>query len=281
MFQIQTTGTGATPQYDAAGDYACDNYNTNSQTCTGPNQFLYDAEGRICAVSALGVMTGYLYDAEGNRVAKGSITSWSCNTATNGFTMTQTQILGPGNEQLTELTWSGGAVSNWHTNVWTPNGLDGTYSQTGSQAIVLNFYLTDWLGTRRVTTDMAGNAQVSCLSLPYGNGETCTPTPTEHLFTGKERDAESGNDYFPARYYASSMGRFLSPDPSGLVFADPNNPQSLNLYSYVHNNPLLLIDPTGEFCYQVNGNSSVTIDNKAQSASQCAKGATWWGEPLC
>jgi RHS repeat-associated protein len=56
--------------------------------------------------------------------------------------------------------------------------------------------------------------------------------------TGKERDTESGNDYFGARYFASSMGRFLSPDPSGLEYADPTNPQSLNLYSYVLNRKL-------------------------------------------
>jgi uncharacterized protein RhaS with RHS repeats len=41
------------------------------------------------------------------------------------------------------------------------------------------------------------------------------------------------------------MGRFLSPDPSGLVYADPTNPQSLNLYAYALNNPLRFIDPTG------------------------------------
>jgi RHS repeat-associated protein len=48
-------------------------------------------------------------------------------------------------------------------------------------------------------------------------------------YTGKERDAESGNDYFDARYYGSSMGRFISPDPSGILLADLTNPQSLNL----------------------------------------------------
>lgn len=97
-----------------------------------------------------------------------------------------------------------------------------------------------------------------------------------YQFTGKERDTESGNDYFGARYYASSMGRFMSPDPSSLTFADPGNPQSLNLYSYVRNNPLLLVDPDGDFCYQVNsGNNTVTVDNAAQSASDCASGATW------
>jgi RHS repeat-associated protein len=68
-------------------------------------------------------------------------------------------------------------------------------------------------------------------------------------FTGKERDAESGNDYFGARYYASSMGRFLSPDWSAKVMPVPyvklDNPQSLNLYSYVWNNPLSRNDPDG------------------------------------
>ncbi len=64
-------------------------------------------------------------------------------------------------------------------------------------------------------------------------------------YTGKERDAESGNDYFGARYYASSMGRMMSPDPSGLAYVDPTNPQSLNLYAYSMNNPLRFIDPNG------------------------------------
>jgi RHS repeat-associated protein len=67
--------------------------------------------------------------------------------------------------------------------------------------------------------------------------------------TGKERDTESGNDYFGARYYASSMGRFMSPDWSAKVtpvpYAKLSNPQSLNLYSYVGNNPLRSVDPDG------------------------------------
>ena len=67
--------------------------------------------------------------------------------------------------------------------------------------------------------------------------------------TGKERDTESGNDYFGARYYASSMGRFLSPDWSAKIepipYAKLNNPQSLNLYAYVGNNPLIRTDPDG------------------------------------
>jgi RHS repeat-associated protein len=68
-------------------------------------------------------------------------------------------------------------------------------------------------------------------------------------FTGKERDTESNLDYFGARYYASGMGRFMSPDwsprPASFPFADPNNPQSLNLYAYVNNNPLSHVDEDG------------------------------------
>jgi RHS repeat-associated protein len=69
------------------------------------------------------------------------------------------------------------------------------------------------------------------------------------LSTGKERDAESGNDYFGARYYASTLGRFMSPDWSAKVepvpYAKLVDPQSLNLYAYVRNNPLIRIDADG------------------------------------
>jgi RHS repeat-associated protein len=69
------------------------------------------------------------------------------------------------------------------------------------------------------------------------------------ISTGKERDAESGNDYFEARYYSSSMGRFMSPDWSAkedpVPYANLDDPQSLNLYSYVRNNPLDRTDPDG------------------------------------
>ena len=77
------------------------------------------------------------------------------------------------------------------------------------------------------------------------------------LYTGKERDAESGNDYFGARYYASSMGRFMSPDWSAkqepVPYAKLDNPQSLNLYAYVMNNPMTRIDPDGHGCHTVLG----------------------------
>jgi uncharacterized protein RhaS with RHS repeats len=64
-----------------------------------------------------------------------------------------------------------------------------------------------------------------------------------------------------ARYYGSTMGRFISPDPSGLEYADPSNPQSFNLYSYVQNNPLRNIDPSGLECVWDDGSYDSNSDS--------------------
>jgi RHS repeat-associated protein len=234
--------------YDQAGDVVVDPH----------NQYLYDAEGRICAVASsngLGgtVMTGYLYDAEGTRVSKGAIQVWSCNPTTSQYATTSDYILGPGGEQFSEYTMSNNTMAWQHTNVWSAGRLIATYAQddTSAQPVngLIHFYFDDPLGTRRAQTDYAGHLEQTCSSLPFGDAETCAPTPTEHLFTGKERDTESGNDYFGARYYASSMGRFMSPDWSAkedpVPYAQLDDPQSLNLYSYVRNNPLSRADADG------------------------------------
>lgn len=70
--------------------------------------------------------------------------------------------------------------------------------------------------------------------------------PPSSGFTGKERDAESGNDYFGASYYASSMGRWLSPDPGPVSRNHLANPQKWNKYNYTLNNPLRYFDPDGQ-----------------------------------
>jgi len=252
---------GSNFTYDAAGDATNDN----------ANQYLYDGEGRICAVKNLtvGVMTGYIYDAEGTRVSKGTLTYFSCdmnpaNSDFNGFQPTNDYILGPSGEQVTEMgvggTTDGSTTSSlvWqHTNIWVGGTLLGTYdggAGTGNADTTygLHFYFNDPLGTRRVQTDYAGVVEQTCQSLPYGDGLSCTGstiTPTEHHFTAKERDAESGLDDFGARYYASSLGRFMSPDWSVKVepvpYAKLGDPQSLNLYAYMMNNPLGGVDADG------------------------------------
>jgi RHS repeat-associated protein len=167
-------------------------------------------------------------------------TMTSCDPLVNGFATTGDYILGPSNEQLTELDMnSNGVMAVQHNNIWAGGKLLGTYDPDGT-----HFYFDDPLGTRRAQTDSQGALEQTCQSLPFGNSETCAPTPTEHLFTGKERDTESGLDYFGARYYASNMGRWMSPDKP---FADQHsaNPQSWNLYEYGRNNPLRNIDLNG------------------------------------
>jgi|WetSurMetagenome_2_1015567.scaffolds.fasta_scaffold1213673_1 RHS repeat-associated protein len=64
-------------------------------------------------------------------------------------------------------------------------------------------------------------------------------------FTGKERDAETGLDYFLARYYSGVQGRFTSPDPIMLMIQRIADPQQLNAYAYTRNNPLAFIDRNG------------------------------------
>ena len=167
----------------------------------------------------------------------------SCDITTNGFAQTTGYVVGPGGEQLTEVD----ANNNWrHTNIYAGGKLIGTYDGTVS-APTLHYYFDDPLGTRRAQANSAGVLEAVYVSLPFGDGYAANTAddPTENHFTGKERDVESGNDYFLARYYGSSTGRFLSPDPSGLYYADPGDPQSLNLYEYVMNNPLTMIDPDG------------------------------------
>ncbi len=221
-------------------------------TFDGQNHYLYDAEGRVCAVASTitGDMSAYIYNATGQRVAKGSITSLSCNMATNGFTLTNQYLLGPGGEQVTELNGAG----TWlHSNVWAGAHLNATYDSKG-----LHFHLADPLGTRRVQLNAQGAIEETCQGLPFGDALQCAQTSiasandaTEHHFTGKERDTESGLDYFGARYYASTMGRFMSPDwatkAEPVPYAKLENPQTLNLYAYVGNNPLSRTDPTGHY----------------------------------
>jgi RHS repeat-associated protein len=107
-----------------------------------------------------------------------------------------------------------------------------------------------------------------------------------YKFTGKERDTESGNDYFGARYYGSSMGRFMSPDydqlPDTVPYADFSNPQSLNLYAYAGNSPVSSADANGHdvtVCDN-NGHCSAPISDDAYKAAQRANAGTLNGPSL-
>jgi RHS repeat-associated protein len=124
-------------------------------------------------------------------------------------------------------------------------------------------YLTaDHLGSTRLVTDGGGNPVHRFDYMPFGEdlsgfgnrnliaSYNMSAVPTEK-FTGKERDAESGLDYFGARYFSGAMGRFTSPDPKVMTARHLTSPQKWNKYAYVQNNPLAMVDPNGEDDYYV------------------------------
>ncbi len=94
-------------------------------------------------------------------------------------------------------------------------------------------------------------------------------------FTGKERDTESGNDYFGARYYASSMGRWLSPDPSNLG-VDIYLPQTWNRYNYAVNNPLSIADRNGLWPFYIHNEIiDESFPGMSREDLQTLKDASW------
>jgi RHS repeat-associated protein len=105
---------------------------------------------------------------------------------------------------------------------------------------------TNHLGSVHKLTSSSGAVVYRGEYDPHGNVllETGSTTLNSHKFTEYEKDQSTGLDYANARMYSGSRGRFTKPDPIGLKAAD-SRPQSLNLYSYVNNDPINLIDPTG------------------------------------
>jgi RHS repeat-associated protein len=167
-------------------------------------------------------------------------------------------------EQTLSLTawWSSGVSGvGYDVNPWRWNGTNGAVSYDTTT----NYYHGDHLGSQRLMTSVNGYPVWSSTFLPFGQEWNPQITVNHYKFTGKERDSESGLDNFGARYNSSQYGRFMTPDwsakPMGVPYADMTDPQSLNLYSYVRNNPLNQIDPTGH--YEVNG-SNCGDDSKCQ-----------------
>jgi len=119
--------------------------------------------------------------------------------------------------------------------LWAP-------APASAQTDQVTYYHTDAIGSVRMITDAAGQVVQRHDYLPFGE-EWGNQPQDKRMFAGKEQDQETGFDYVGARYYASGNGRFTTPDDSS--YMDPFDPQSMNRYAYVYNNPLWYIDPTG------------------------------------
>ncbi|HEY1731439.1 MAG TPA: RHS repeat-associated core domain-containing protein, partial [Terriglobales bacterium] len=118
-----------------------------------------------------------------------------------------------------------------------------------------NYYLYDHLGTTRKIVNQFGTLCYDADYFPWGavqNLVTNTCRAQNYKFTGKERDPDMGQDYFGARFYKGDMSRFFSPDwassPEPVPYSKLDHPQSLNLYTYVQNNPTSFRDADGHDC---------------------------------
>jgi RHS repeat-associated protein len=202
--------------YDVAGN----------MTSNGGATYTYDAENRLATAGGV----TYTYDGDGNRVKKSSGTLY----------------WGAGPLAESDLTAS---ATSWKDYVFF-NGKRLARRDASNSSV--HYFFSDHLGSTSVTTNSTGATIEEDLDyLPYGG--IASGTPSDHyLFTGKERDAESGLDNFGARLYASSLGRFMTPDwagrPTAVPYAVFGDPQSLNLYGYVRNDPVSRADADGHQC---------------------------------
>jgi len=99
-----------------------------------------------------------------------------------------------------------------------------------------------------------------------------TTYSTGTQFTGKERDQESGLDWFESRYYSGAQGRFTSPD-SGNLGVHLSDPQTWNMYAYVRNNPLKYVDPNGtdvRICIDVPRTASIYPMKSTSGFTSCS-----------
>jgi RHS repeat-associated protein len=231
----QITNSGFT--YDASGDMTSD----------GTYTYAWDARHRL--QSAGGVT--YTYDGDSKRVMKSSGTLyWNS----------------PDGTPLAETNSSGTTLNEY---VFFNGNRIARRDSSGN----VYYYLQDQLGTTKNLTTSAGVVCYDADFLPFGGEMAYSTTCAQNYkFTGLERDSETGNDHTPHRMYDPSLGRWLSPDP---LAGDITNPQSLNRYAYVLNNPTIFTDPMGLDCSDPvpfgkdeNGNTIYQMNCNSEEAAQ-------------
>jgi RHS repeat-associated protein len=225
--------------------------NTNNQITTAP--FTYDADGNLTADATSSyvwnaeseIETGggvsYLYDGQGNRVEKSA---------------TRLYWYGPGGEVLDE-TDATGSTSNAAFSEYVY--FDGARVARRDYLNNVYYYFADQVNSSRVIAEVPAGTTTPTLCYdadfyPYGGEDVFTNScPQNYKFQGKERDPETDNDYFGARFYSSTYGRFLSPDwssvPAAVPYANLTDPQTLNLYAIVGGNPESFADLNGHDPY--------------------------------
>jgi len=220
--------------------------------------------------------TVYTYDGVGSRISEsrnGETTTYKYN----GFNQLEritdknntTKYLYDGNGIRAVKIRSDGTVITYPTKLTEveTRGLNTTYTNylfLNNQRIattkngITNYNITDHLNSTSLVLDQTANVIQKLDYMPYGAERVNIQTPTEspfttnHTFTDKEKDPESGLIYFEARYYDPRIGLFIQQDPALQDLNSPEfryammNPQLLNPYTYAGNNPMNFVDPNGE-----------------------------------
>ena len=197
-------------------------------TPTDTTRYEYDYRNLLTVVENGSARIEYLYDGNGDRVAEfvnGERTNF-VNDPNRHYTQVLAELNAAGVAQ-SRYTYGTGRISGQlpgdsTTSYYVADALGSTTDLLDPNAAVLQSYSYDAFGALR-DTDPGG---------VVGNVDN------EFLFTGESFQLETGLGYFRARYYDAAAGRWLSKDPVG--FED-----GPNVYGYVTNNPVLLIDPLG------------------------------------
>ncbi len=197
------------------------NGNLTSRTETsGTWTYTWDYENRLKQASLSGGVTvNYSYDALGRRVQRTSTSS-----GTTKFVYDDADV-------LRDLDVNDATIADYLNGPGIDNKLRQISDGTAS------YFVADHLGTTRAITDASGSV-ISTLTYDSFGKVTGGSAPTRYTYTGREIDVETGLMYYRARWYDPEQGRFISEDPIGLV-------GGINLFAYVENNPVLLVDPSG------------------------------------
>ena len=144
----------------------------------------------------------------------------------------------------------------------------------------LSYLTSDHLGSTRLVTDINGYVKARHDYLPFGEELPSSVGSRSSVdgygavdgvrqkFTQKERDVESGLDYYGARYYSSAQGRFSSCDPLPVTKESFVNPQRWNMFIYVKNNPVAAFDPNGADGQGKSGDKVISIFLEFQDADR-------------
>ena len=142
------------------------------------------------------------------------------------------------------------------------------------------FFHADHLGSTSLVTNEQGVVKQDYTYYPFGATNTQSGTAendVHYKYTGQELDGSTHLYFYHARYYDPQIGRFISPDRR---VPDPGNPQDFNRYSYVRNNPLLYVDPTGEFAvlpFILRAGYGAVVGATAGGLASSAQGASGYG----